>query len=664
MLGMPSASGERGARHEVFSMKLRTSLQFGAIFPIIMATFVVFGLIARSRFSEQASDALASVETLVGRIVELENATRARVASPGEEAAADWQEIFDVTGAAIRDLKYGSFLEKAAGERIVNAHTALGEAMGSHEGSAVAEAEGSIRGDLYEPLATMITEGVGLERAVNNTAMERQREFDYVIAPLAGIVALLMAGTVLLVGRRMIGKLASIHAGMTAFTAGQYDYEIKVEGDEDIGDLAQAFNRMSRQVRQSHDELTEETRKQEAAAMALRKSNMMIADALERLRRAQSQIVDTERLSALKQVAGGIAHDLNSTLTPILGLTDFMLEYPSALDDREGIVDNLKTINSSVKKTRDQVKRLSSFFKPVDETDKEDVDLNSVLSEVVEVLRPKWQNEASAAGAAIEVTKSLGRLPPAHVNRFALSEVVTNLLLNAVDAMPGGGKISISTEADGKGIVLTVKDTGQGMTDEVRRRCFEPFFSTKDSAAAGMGLTVVHSWVKRHGGNIAIESKEGTGTTLTIRLPLDRREPGMDTEPEGKPADASRLNLLVIDDEQWVRRVFERILKSEGHNVAATATGLEGLELFKKWNFDAVLVDRAMPGMSGDEVAAAVKQHKPGTPVILLTGFGDLMKEEGECPPGVDIIVSKPASIEDLRRAIATVVKKPGQPSV
>ena len=655
-------------------MKFRTGLQLGAIFPIVMAILVAAGLVARARVSGKVTASLDRVEVLIGSIADLETATRSYLVSPEEQSAAAWQQAREAVGKIIDGTKYGSFLEKLCVERIKHSHEMLGNLFtrmeesvaarksGASTGSAAAAEMERLNESFFQEIRAMTIEAVRLARAVHDTATANQRETDYIIAPLFGIIALLMAGGVLLVGRRVTDKLASIRVGMGAVSDGRYDYEVSAPGDDAIDRLAQAFNRMSRQMRQSCELLTEETKKHESAAASLRKSNMMIADALERLRRAQGQLIDTERLSALKQVTSGIAHDFNSTLTPILGLTDFMMEFPASLDDREGVVDNLKMINTAVRKTRDQVRRLSEFFKRADETDTKEIDLNNAITESVEMMRPKWQEEAHAAGISIAVTTELGKVPRLHVNEFAIREVLTSLILNSVEAMPNGGNIAISSLADNKWVVITVKDTGQGMSEEVRRRCFEPFFSTKGDEASGMGLTAVHNSVKRHGGEIEIESREETGTTVTVRLPLARAQAAVRKPAVGAVA-PSGLKLLLIDDEQWVRRVFTKILRSDGHTVETAADGAEGLEMLKKGAFDVVLVDRAMPGMCGDDVALAVKRQKPGVPVILLTGFGTLMKESGECPNGVDLVVGKPVSVEELRGALITVTTRQQQPA-
>ena len=196
------------------------------------------------------------------------------------------------------------------------------------------------------------------------------------------------------------------------------------------------------------------------------------------------------------------------------------------------------------------------------------------------------------------------------------------------------------------------------MSEEVRLKCLDPFFTTKGKKGTGMGLAVAHGIVTRHGGTIDVESSEGMGTTIIITLPvLPRDSEGVDDKKEGSVFKPERkLNILVIDDELWTRNLLVRFLGGDGHAVQAETNGHDGIERFRGGKFDLVLTDRAMPDMSGDDVAKAIKKMSSDTPIIQLTGFGDIMKLKGEHPDGVDQIVGKPATQADLRNAVAKVM--------
>jgi CheY-like chemotaxis protein len=194
------------------------------------------------------------------------------------------------------------------------------------------------------------------------------------------------------------------------------------------------------------------------------------------------------------------------------------------------------------------------------------------------------------------------------------------------------------------------------MTEEVRRRCLEPFFTTKGDHGTGLGLSMVYGILQRHGGTIDIQSEVGKGTTFVLRLPCQLRPlPTQAGQAEQSVRPAHSLRVLVVDDDPMVRKIIGEYLKMEGHAAVIATGGREGLEKFQGAEFDVVLLDRAMPGMSGDQVAAAIKQLKPEVPVILLTGFGSMMQAAGEKPPGVDLVLGKPVTIAGLRSALAQV---------
>jgi CheY-like chemotaxis protein len=231
-----------------------------------------------------------------------------------------------------------------------------------------------------------------------------------------------------------------------------------------------------------------------------------------------------------------------------------------------------------------------------------------------------------------------------------------SLILNAVDAMPQGGTLALRTQAEGGLAALEVSDTGVGMTEEIRRRCLEPFFSTKGAGASGMGLTVVDSIVRRHGGTIDIESKPDAGTVVAICLPVKPAAPPKIEDGIEALKQMAGLRVLVVDDESWSRLAVTKLLVTDGHMVETAASGREGLEKFRDGVFDLVVTDRAMPDMSGEELAETVKRHREPRPVILVTGFADTTDKGWKSVKCVDAVVNKPVKPEDLRKAILTVI--------
>ncbi len=234
----------------------------------------------------------------------------------------------------------------------------------------------------------------------------------------------------------------------------------------------------------------------------------------------------------------------------------------------------------------------------------------------------------------------------------ALREVLTNLIFNAVDAMPNGGGISLETTIENDRAVIRVSDAGTGMTETVRQRCLEPFFSTKGEHGTGLGLSMVYGIIQRHRGELQIQSEFGQGTTFVISLPLAQSSstPAAAAPVVSEPN--SSLRVLVVDDEHRVREVLSTYLRCDGHQVATAATGREALEKFRHGQFDLVLLDRAMPEMSGEQTAQFIKQVNGNVPVILLTGFGALIEVTGAQPKAVDAVLSKPITLDVLRRTI------------
>ncbi|MFC1498785.1 ATP-binding protein [Verrucomicrobiota bacterium] len=389
----------------------------------------------------------------------------------------------------------------------------------------------------------------------------------------------------------------------------------------------------------------------------LRDANMRLSDTLVELRCAQRQIIQHERLSALGQMASGIAHDFNNTLMPILGFSELLLNSDELLDDREETTKMLIDIHSAAQDATQAIRRLRDFYRPHDEDEYTSVDVTEVIESSVTLTRPKWKEEMEAKGAVVKIKKDIQTVSPVSGNEFQLREVLINLILNSVDAMPDGGTLTICAGADSKWVSVEVCDTGTGMDEEVKQRCFEPFFSTKGEHGTGMGLALSYGIIRRHGGAIDIgKSEPGKGTTVVFRLPEQAPVPEKaETKPEAVIS-VPALHVLIIDDDLWTHNLLTRYLTLQKHTVETAEAGGQGLRKFQKGHFDLVITDRAMPDMSGDQLAMAIKEIDSKVRVIMATGFGDIMKDKGELPPDVDFVLSKPVTQEELRKAIAKVM--------
>ena len=393
------------------------------------------------------------------------------------------------------------------------------------------------------------------------------------------------------------------------------------------------------------------------AEQDLRAANQELEKALRELKATQQQVIQQERLRALGQMASGIAHDFNNTLTPILGFSDLLLHKPGLLEDKAQAVKFLKLLRTAAMDAASVVNRLREFYRPLDKNEElPAVDLTTLIAQAVSLTEPKWRQQAQAIGATIEVVTNLQPTLPVAADESALREALTNLIFNAVDAMPTGGVITLETDTENEEAVLRVRDTGTGMTEAVRQRCLEPFFSTKGEHGTGLGLSMVYGIIERHRGRLEIESTPGKGTTFIIHLPFVKP-----TEEKAIPASVKQtskpnLNILVVDDEPRVCEVISAFLESDGHGVTTARNGREGLEQFQRKPFDLIVTDRAMPEMSGDQMAGVIKKVNPHIPVVLLTGFGALIEVTGTQPKDIDVVLKKPITIGELRKTIDSLL--------
>jgi signal transduction histidine kinase/ActR/RegA family two-component response regulator len=384
---------------------------------------------------------------------------------------------------------------------------------------------------------------------------------------------------------------------------------------------------------------------------SLRDTASQLEKALTELRETHKQLVQQERLRALAQMASGVAHDFNNVLAKILGFNELLLSWPENLDDKERVKKYLQMTNAAAQEAVDIVNRLREFYRHRKETEiYQPVDLNEVVRQAIELTQPKWKNLGMANGATIRIQTNLQEAASVSGSPPDLCEVVMNLILNSVDAMPEGGTIAVTTRVENEIVVVEIRDTGKGMTEEVRQRCFEPLFTTKGEHGTGLGLAIVYGMVQRHRGSIQIESEDGKGTCVTVRLPASTQSK--------ETAQASRvplrpLRVLLVEDESQVRDIEAEYLRHDGHMVETAANGRDGLEKFRRGRFDLVVADRAMPEMNGDKMTEAIKRSAPTTPVVMVTGFADMPMDQAELGVRPDLIVRKPITQTTLRQAIA-----------
>jgi signal transduction histidine kinase len=409
-------------------------------------------------------------------------------------------------------------------------------------------------------------------------------------------------------------------------------------------------------LQQTNARLQQEVAERRKAEEAVIESNTQLASALARLKKTQDEIIQRERMHALGRMANGIAHDFNNALSPILGFSELLLLKPETLQDPLRSRGYLEMIHNAAKESAVVVSRLREFYRFRDEGEVfMPVVVNDLVLQVISLTQPRWKDQALADGVTIDVRTEMSNVPTVPGNEAELREALANVVFNAIDAIPRRGTITIGSAVQGRWLVLTVKDDGIGMSEEVRARCLEPFFSTKQHEGTGLGLGSVYGIVRRHDGEIDIQSELGRGTTVCISLPLERKSKAPEA-PKPAPAISSCLRILVVEDEPLVREVLGVYLEEDKHEVVLAVNGRVGLEQFKAAGpFDLVMTDRAMPEMNGDQLAVEIKKLDPKQRIILLTGFGDLMTGSGEQPPGVDLVVSKPFTLATLRSAMTRV---------
>jgi signal transduction histidine kinase len=430
-------------------------------------------------------------------------------------------------------------------------------------------------------------------------------------------------------------------------------YELKRARD----DLEKRVSDRTSELVAANEKLQKEIWERKRAEAALLESNRQLADALEKLRETQEHVIQRERLHALGRMASGIAHDFNNALAPILGFSELLLRRPEYLTNEQKARGYVEMIHTAAEDSSKIVARLREFYRYREENDVfTPVSLNDLIQQVISLTQPRWKDQAQASGVYLTIKTELENIPTIAGNEAELREMLFNVVFNAIDAIPEQGAITFRTSMRGECALLQVVDTGMGMTEEVRSRCLEPFFSTKDEHGTGLGLGIVYGIVRRHDGSIEIESAPGKGTTISIALPLYKEQVRpVRPEPVGKMD--RPLHILVVEDEPLVREVIEVYLREDQHIVQTAANGREGLEKYRVGTFDLVMTDRAMPEVNGDVLAAEVKKINPHQPVILLTGFGDLMQGSGERPEGVDLVVSKPFTLNSLREAMTKAIR-------
>jgi PAS domain S-box-containing protein len=409
----------------------------------------------------------------------------------------------------------------------------------------------------------------------------------------------------------------------------------------------------------------------EHVALATHQAQLYSAlqQAYEDLRQTQQAVLQQERLLALGQMASGIAHDINNAISPVALYTESLLEREPDLSP--GARRQLETIQRAIEDVAQTVARMREFYRQREpQMTLGPVDLNRLVEQVVELTRARWSDMAQQRGVAIEMRTQLAPdLPPIRAADNEIREALTNVIFNAVDAMPDGGPLTVRTRLAQdsrlhaeelpvrKFVQVEVTDGGVGMDEDTRRRCLEPFFTTKGERGTGLGLAMVYGTLQRHSAELEIESALGQGTTVRFSFEIPTT-PLAAAVGSSTASVVSPLRILVIDDDPLVLRSVQETLEGDGHTVTTADGGQAGIDAFQAArtqgaSFPVVITDLGMPYVDGRKVSNAIKTAAPETVVLLLTGWGRRLAADGEVPPHVDQVLSKPPKLRELREALA-----------
>jgi len=390
--------------------------------------------------------------------------------------------------------------------------------------------------------------------------------------------------------------------------------------------------------------------------------------AYEDLRGTQKSVLQHERLRALGQMASGIAHDINNALSPAALYTQSVREKESGLSD-EGR-SQLAIVERAIHDVSQTVARMREFYRPQEEEMKAtSVRPERLLEEVIQLTRARWCDIPQERGAVISLEREFAADVPSILGvENEIRDAVTNLILNAVDAMPDGGTLKLRASAVAGSdvsvsggnhacpVVIEVSDTGIGMDEDSRAHCLEPFFTTKGERGTGLGLAMVYGMMQRHRGEIEIDSVPGRGTTVRL---IFYASAAVDTEsPRANGSIPSRpLHILLVDDDPLILEACRSVLDKDGHAIVVAEGGAAGIRAFTNSHvrdrpFDLVITDLGMPYVDGRQVAAALKARDSHIPIILLTGWGSQLRNENELPHGIDRVLAKPPMLRELRKAV------------
>ena len=377
------------------------------------------------------------------------------------------------------------------------------------------------------------------------------------------------------------------------------------------------------------------------------------------------KLLQAEKLKSLGELAGGVAHDFNNVLAAILGrvqLLKMQFNPPDGIQEqRKSMINLMKSLGVIEKASFDgaeTVRRIQEFArKRSDDKDFTQIEINELLDNSLEFTRMRWKDQTESKGITIDIQREFSQLAPTLGSASELREVFTNIINNALDAMPEGGTLRIATCKEDDLVVINIADTGVGIPEAIRDRIFDPFYTTKGVRSTGLGMSISYGIINRHKGTIGVESSEGTGNHLYHKASYHRSNSLQQKNKAGAVIEEQRkARILIVEDEEEVRQLLSDILASGEHEVEAAANGTRGLELFEKGSFDLVFTDLGMPDMSGWEVAKKIKNIDGKVPIVLVTGWNVEIEDDEKKNNHVDKIIQKPFQVDQVLDAVQEVM--------
>lgn len=438
-------------------------------------------------------------------------------------------------------------------------------------------------------------------------------------------------------------------SAIEALKDGAEDYIFKASGERERDEF---FIRIRRTLEKS---------KLQKKILAYQNSlEHMVDERTKELKETQDKLIQSERLRSLGVITTGVAHDFNNILGVILGRTQLLIRKLKSSE----IVDDLQIIEKSALKGSATIRRMQDYTRIRKDETFVPVQMNEIIDEVIEITKTRWKDEAENKGIRIDIEKKCDDIPYVTGNASELKDVLINVLFNAFDSMPSGGKVAIKTYLepihDEQWVTTEISDNGCGMVENIQSKVFDPFFTTKSEQGTGLGMSTAYGIIQRHKGEITFKSKENEGTTFYIRLMAAlfvHQVPSEKPLEKGTAEKPKKFAILVVDDDEAVRTTLAEMLEIQEHDVSMASSGPEAVRMVMQRHYDIMFTDLGMPGMSGWELSQEVRQRSPQTHVVMITGWGTQLDQQKAAESNVKKILPKPVSYDEIMHVVSDYVK-------